>query len=77
MEDYPKEAYREGDYILNHYDRNSHADKIILARNLHRWAIKYSAQQSVHLTALRRAFLGGLLVAWISVFSILAIIGGR
>jgi len=45
MEDYPKEAYREGDYILNHYDRNSHADKIILARNLHRWAIKYSAQR--------------------------------
>ena len=51
MEDYPKEAYREGDYILNHYDRNSHADKIILARNLHRWAIKYSAQQNMHWTA--------------------------
>jgi len=49
--EYPSEAYRQGDYALNHYDRNSHGDKIILARDLHRWALKYSAQQSVHLTA--------------------------
>lgn len=50
-DEYPPEAYRKGDYSLNHYDRNSHGDKICLARDLHRWALRYSAQQSVHLTA--------------------------
>lgn len=53
MEDYSKEFYQEGDYILNHYDRNSHADKIVLSRNLQRFVNKHNAQHSVQLTALR------------------------
>jgi hypothetical protein len=37
-----KEAYRKGDYILNHYCRNSHKDKLCLSRSLHKWAIEYA-----------------------------------
>jgi hypothetical protein len=37
-----KEAYRKGDYILNHYCRNSYKDKLCLSRSLHRWAIEYA-----------------------------------
>jgi hypothetical protein len=77
MEDYPKEAYCEGDYILNHYDRNSHADKIILARNLHRWAIKYSAQQGLHLTAFRRGVAVALVVSMVVQILFVLLFGGR
>ena len=29
-----QECYRLSDYILNHYDRNSHLDKLVLAKDL-------------------------------------------
>ena len=70
MKDYSTEAYQEGDYILNHYDRNSHSDKIILSRNLCRWAVKYTAQQGVQLTALRR----GLAVSFLFNLVLLAVV---
>ena len=35
-----KETVRYAEYILNHYDRNSHADHLVLARNLEAWADK-------------------------------------
>lgn len=38
----PSDPYRKGDYILNHYDRNSHKDKVVLARHLHEWALEYA-----------------------------------
>ncbi len=28
-----KKFYEKADYILNHYDRNSHKDKLTLAKN--------------------------------------------
>ena len=75
--EYPSEAYRQGDYVLNHYDRNSHGDKIILARDLHRWAIKYSAQQSVHLTAFGVGMLARLGSMLVRLGFALCKIGGR
>ena len=35
-----KETVRYAEYILNHYDRNSHADHLVLARHLEAWAYK-------------------------------------
>ena len=31
-----KKFYEKADYILNHYDRNSHKDKLTLAKELER-----------------------------------------
>jgi len=43
----PKET---AEYILNHYDKKSKADAILLARHLHYWAKSYTKKYrcSVH-----------------------------
>ena len=75
--EYPSEVYRYGDYVLNHYDRNNHGDKIILARDLHRWALKYSAKQSVHMTAFGIGVLARFGSTLVRVGFFLCKIGGR
>jgi hypothetical protein len=57
-----KEAYRKGNYILNHYSRSSYADKLCLSRSLHTWALKYAkiAANTIEGVALQPATAKGM-----------------
>ncbi|GAG80858.1 unnamed protein product, partial [marine sediment metagenome] len=45
MEEPNKKTVQFAAYILNHYDRNSHKDHLVLAKNLERWAVKFVRNQ--------------------------------